>query len=196
MAGVILKIAQQFAEYLPQSSKTEGRMSADHQEENASGFSWWWILPWLAAGLAALFYLLWIRRRDGAEIQPVHIDLSFIRGSVAPQEPEPVPAAPPVESVPPAKEPESKPEAPSKPDDLTTISGIGPKIAALLQEQGLKTFNQLAEATPENLRKILESANVRLADPATWPEQARLAAAGKIDELKEFIARQRANRGG
>ena len=169
-------------------------MSAENHEENGGGFSWWWILPWLAAGLAALFYLLWIRRRDGAEIQPVRIDLSFIRGAVPPEEPEPAPAAPPAEPAPPSEEPEV--EAPAKPDDLTTISGIGPKIAGLLQEQGVKTFNQLAGITPAGLREMLESANVRLADPTTWPEQARLAAAGKMDELKEFIARQRANRGG
>ena len=178
-------------------------MSPDHQEENARGFSWWWILPWLAAGLAALFYLLWTKRREGAIIQPVQIDLSFIRGAVSPPEPEQAPAAPAVEptaqTIEPEPEPPVKPAKPAKrakPDDLTTISGIGPKIATLLQDQGLKTFSQLAETTPERLREILQSANVRLADPATWPDQASLAAAGKIDELKEFIARQRANRSG
>jgi predicted flap endonuclease-1-like 5' DNA nuclease len=173
-------------------------MSANDHDDNEKGFSWWWILPWLAAGLAALFYLLWIRRRDGAEIQPVSIDLSFIRGGVAPQEPEKAPVAPVAEPAPQPTEPavESAPEVPAEPDDLTTISGIGPKVANLLREQGIKTFSQLAATTNERLREILLSANFRLADPATWPDQARLAAAGKIDELKEFIARQRANRGG
>ena len=173
-------------------------MSADQHEERARGFSWWWLLPWLAAGLAALFYLLWIRRRDGVKIQPVRIDLSFIRGAVPPQEPAEASAPSAVESAPRAESPTAEPavEAPAKPDDLTTISGIGPKIAVLLQEQGLKTFSQLAAVTPQHLREILQSANLRLADPATWPDQARLAAAGKLEELKEFIARQRANRGG
>jgi predicted flap endonuclease-1-like 5' DNA nuclease len=173
-------------------------MSADQQEERTRGFSWWWLLPWLAAGLAAVFYLLWIRRREGAKIQPVRIDLSFIRGAVPSQQPAEAPASPPSEPAPQAESPaeELAPEAPVKPDDLTTISGIGPKIAALLQEQGLKTFSQLAAATPDWLREILQSANFRLADPASWPEQARLAAAGKVEELKEFIARQRANRDG
>jgi len=169
-------------------------MSPDHHEENTRGFSWWWVLPWLAVGLAALFYLLWTRRKDGAIIQPVQIDLSFIRGAVSPQEPLNEESAPAAEPAPQTIEPQ--PETTAKPDDLTKISGIGPKIAALLQDQGLKTFSELAAATPERLREILQSANVRLADPATWPDQARLAAAGKVDELKEFIARQRANRGG
>ena len=178
-------------------------MSPQNNEESARGFSWWWVLPWLAAGLAALFYLLWIRRRDGAVIQPVRIDLSFIRKGAPPHEPDEAPAPPVAAPAPQAAEPAPEAavqaqasEAPVKPDDLTTISGIGPKISALLQEHGLKTFSQLAAATPDRLREILQSANNRLADPATWPDQARLAAAGKFEELKEFIVRQRANRGG
>ena len=173
-------------------------MSADHNEEKAREFSWWWVLPWLAAGLAALFYLLWSQRRDGAKIQPVNIDLSFIRGAVTPQEPAETPASSAAEPASQAAEPEAQPapETPANADDLTKISGIGPRIASLLQEQGLTSFAQLAAATPEGLREILQSANVRLSDPATWPEQARLAAAGKLDELKKFVARQRASRGG
>ena len=171
-------------------------MSPQKYDESARGFSWWWILPWLAAGLAALFYLLWMRRRDGAVIQPVRIDLSFIRKAAPSEEPDEAPAPPAAEPIPQAAEQAQAPEAPVKPDDLTAISGIGPKLSTLLQEHGFKTFSQLAAATPERLREILQSANNRLADPATWPDQARLAAAGKFDELKEFIARQRANRGG
>lgn len=164
-------------------------MSPQKYDESARGFSWWWILPWLAAGLAALVYLLWTRRRDGAVIQPVRIDLSFIRKAAPPEELDQAPAPPAVEQA-------KAPEAPVKADDLTAISGIGPKLSNLLQEHGFQTFSQLAAATPERLREILQSANNRLADPTTWPDQARLAAAGKFDELKEFIARQRANRGG
>jgi predicted flap endonuclease-1-like 5' DNA nuclease len=82
-------------------------------------------------------------------------------------------------------EPEEAEKAPvktkaSKPDDLTRIEGIGPKIASVLQGAGITTFAQLADANPEDLAAILEAADPRLrrlADPTTWPEQAALAAA-------------------
>jgi predicted flap endonuclease-1-like 5' DNA nuclease len=72
------------------------------------------------------------------------------------------------------------------PDDLEIIEGIGPKIAKLLQEAGISTFAQLAQADISNLRSILFSANLRVNDPTSWPEQAKLAAAGKMDELKQL----------
>jgi len=76
------------------------------------------------------------------------------------------------------------PAAPVTPDDLTIIEGIGPKIASLLQAAGIATFSQLAGADLSRVQKILDDAGLRLADPATWAEQARLAAEGKWEELK------------
>jgi predicted flap endonuclease-1-like 5' DNA nuclease len=66
-----------------------------------------------------------------------------------------------------------------QPDNLQRIEGIGPKISKLLQNAGIMTFSQLA-ATPVNrLRQILADADLSaLADPTTWPEQAKLAAEG------------------
>ncbi len=61
-------------------------------------------------------------------------------------------------------------------DDLTLIEGIGPKIAGVLQAAGITTFAQLAQTDPARLADIMRSERLRLADPATWPEQARLAA--------------------
>ncbi len=78
-----------------------------------------------------------------------------------------------------AEEPE-----PAAPDDLRKIEGIGPKIASILNEAGISTFAQLAEASVEQLNKIVrEDAGITIAFPDTWPEQAALAAAGKWDEL-------------
>ena len=69
-------------------------------------------------------------------------------------------------------------------DDLTRIEGIGPKISALLQEAGISTFAQLAGTTVERLGQIIAQADLTaLADPSTWPEQARLAAEGQWDRL-------------
>jgi predicted flap endonuclease-1-like 5' DNA nuclease len=72
-----------------------------------------------------------------------------------------------------------EPEVPAEPDDLERIEGIGPKIAGVLQTAGIATFALLASTDVEQLRHILGEADpnlLRLADPATWPEQAGLAA--------------------
>ncbi len=73
-----------------------------------------------------------------------------------------------------------------KPDDLKLIEGIGPKVAGILQAAGIHTFTQLAQTEVGTLRRILEDADLRLADPATWPEQARLAAKGDWEGLKKL----------
>jgi len=70
------------------------------------------------------------------------------------------------------------------PDDLKLIEGIGPKIASILNTRGIYTFAQLACVEPDELRKMMQDAGLRLAAPDTWPAQAQLAADGKLDELK------------
>ena len=74
----------------------------------------------------------------------------------------------------------------SKRDDLTLIEGIGPKIAGLLRNVGIHTFRQLSETNSERLQQILDDGgpNFKRANPGTWPEQARLAADGLMNELK------------
>jgi len=79
--------------------------------------------------------------------------------------------------------------APPEPDDLKVIEGIGPKISSVLQAAGITTFAQLAGASTGQLEQILEEADpnlLRLAKPATWPEQARLAAEGRWEELEKL----------
>jgi predicted flap endonuclease-1-like 5' DNA nuclease len=73
-------------------------------------------------------------------------------------------------------------------DDLEIIEGIGPKIADLLRADGIGSFMELANATPEKIRTILDRAgpNFRVADPATWPEQAELAARNRWRGLKSL----------
>ena len=70
------------------------------------------------------------------------------------------------------------------PDDLKLIEGIGPKISGLLKDAGIVTFGQLAETYVERLQEILDAAEIRIADPSTWPEQARLAAAADMAALQ------------
>jgi predicted flap endonuclease-1-like 5' DNA nuclease len=77
---------------------------------------------------------------------------------------------------------------PLEPSDLKRIEGIGAKIEGLLNDAGILTFQQLATTDTERLRMILSAAGerYRLADPTSWPEQARLAADEKWDELSQL----------
>ena len=88
----------------------------------------------------------------------------------------------------PAAAPKAKaiPTATEKKFDLTLIEGIGPKIQELLVKAGITNFDQLANSSPADLKNILTEAGTRfqMHDPSTWAAQAKLAAAGKMDELK------------
>lgn len=72
-------------------------------------------------------------------------------------------------------------------DDLTRIEGVGPKIAEVLRERGIRTFAALASRDVERLRQILREAGLpALANPETWPEQARLLAEGDVAGLQRL----------
>ena len=81
-------------------------------------------------------------------------------------------------------------------DDLTEIEGIGPKIAGLLAANGIGSFFRLAKSSLEDLQRILEvgGPHFRLADPATWPEQAKLAATSDWAGLRDLQGRLRRGR--
>ncbi len=82
----------------------------------------------------------------------------------------------------------TKKKASKKGDDFKKIEGVGPKIASLLQEGGYNTFADLAKAKASDLKGILEAAGkrYRIHDPSTWPEQAKLAAEEKWEELDKL----------
>ena len=74
-------------------------------------------------------------------------------------------------------------------DNFSIIAGIGPKVAAILRDSKINTFTQLATKNVENINEILEKANpnlLRLVDPTTWPEQAKLAADGDWEALSSL----------
>jgi len=74
--------------------------------------------------------------------------------------------------------------APTPADDLTVIEGIGPRSAAALYDTGIQSYAALAQTPVEDLRAALAAAGLQLSDPATWPEQAALAAKGDWEGLK------------
>lgn len=96
----------------------------------------------------------------------------------------------PAEEAPKAekKAPAAKKEKGPKPDDLKIVEGIGPKIETLLKEGGIGTWDELANAPVERIKEILDAAGPRyqIHDPSSWPAQAKFAAAGQWDELKEY----------
>ena len=127
-----------------------------------------WVIVLVLLVLLALFLWWWFGRRAAQRQVPA--------AKVVPPPSAPAAAAPPA------------------PDDLAIIEGIGPKITQLLTSSGISTFAQLASTDVSELKRILEQANLRIADPTTWPKQASLAAAGKWDELKAYQDRLRRGR--
>lgn len=106
--------------------------------------------------------------------------------------------AAPVEEAPKAKEEAPKAKAsksekitlPSgkkiNQDDLKMVEGVGPKIEGLLNEGGIHTWEDLANAPTEKVQAILDEAGprYRMHDPATWAKQAKLAHEGQWEELE------------
>lgn len=119
------------------------------------------------------------------EPEPLPIEITAF---VAPEPPVPEPPAvsPPVEAVGEAVTPSV--------DDLRRIEGIGPKVAALLNEAGIVTFAQLAATPVQRLRELLQAAGLRFMDPETWPQQAVLAAHADWDGLAALQAQLKGGR--
>jgi len=93
-----------------------------------------------------------------------------------------------VDETPVVTEEPTVPSEPATNDDLKKIEGVGPKIAQILNEAGIMTFAQLANKTAEQIKDILEEAGPRynIHNPSSWPAQAKFAAEGKWEELKEY----------
>jgi large subunit ribosomal protein L27 len=100
--------------------------------------------------------------------------------------------APKKEAKPAAKGKTAKIELPSgkkiKVDDLKVVEGIGPKIEGLLNDAGINTWADLANADQEKVQGILDEAGprYRMHDPGTWSNQAKLCVEEKWAELEEY----------
>ena len=78
----------------------------------------------------------------------------------------------------------SKAETP--PNDLTKLEGIGPKVAKILNEAGIKTFDDLAKADAAEVDKVLDANRLQMLDSEGWIEQAKLAAKGDMEGLAKL----------
>ena len=79
----------------------------------------------------------------------------------------------------------------TKPDDLTKLSGIGPRIEVILAEGGVNTYAKLAHTTADRAPKP-SSLPVERSPPAslrTWPAQAAFAAKGDWEGLAKYNKR-------
>jgi len=71
-------------------------------------------------------------------------------------------------------------------DDLTKIEGIGPKVARVLNDAGITTFEMLAKAEAGEVQKVLNAAGLQMMNPEGWIEQASLAEKGDWEGLEKL----------
>lgn len=146
----------------------------------------------LTGSAAAILAVYLIRQRSTGKFHParqetrINVDEvpceDIIQKEAAPvTPPEPKKQAPVKKPAPAAKAP-----APQS-DDLTRIEGIGPKTASILNQAGITSFQALTVLTSEEIKDILRAAKGR-GVPTSWPQQAKLAAAGDWDGLKKLQA--------
>lgn len=127
-----------------------------------------WLKRWLPVIVPLAAFVWWLGRRR--EAPPQEIELMRIDVGPAPQ--------------PAIDDPQPETEAPQLSDDLTVIEGVGPKVAALLEDDGIRTYGALAAADIGHLRQMLRRAGLPFVDPETWPEQAALAAQARWEALE------------
>ncbi len=73
------------------------------------------------------------------------------------------------------------------PDDLTQLSGIGPRISTILADAGVTTYAQLEHTDPSDLRKaIAQSGALPPSSLNSWPTQASYATRGDWQGLASY----------
>ena len=113
--------------------------------------------------------------------QNVSAGTGIASGLAATSTPEPTPAPAPQPAAAPAKDI----YAVIKQDDLQIIEGIGPKMEAMLKENGISSHSVLASKSTADIQAILGKYGDRykIIDPGTWVQQAGLAAGKNWEDL-------------
>ncbi|MBF4983435.1 hypothetical protein FNJ87_03495 [Nonlabens mediterrranea] len=83
-----------------------------------------------------------------------------------------------------------------KADDLTTVEGIGPKIAELFHNNNIKTWYSLSTSSIEERKNVLNSGGKRfeIHNPESWALQAGMAFDGKWEELAKWQGEHKGGR--
>jgi predicted flap endonuclease-1-like 5' DNA nuclease len=72
--------------------------------------------------------------------------------------------------------------------DFRILEGIGPKVTAILHDNGIVAFRDLAAKSYDDLKALMVTNRQFLVNPTNWARQAQLAADGKMDELEALKA--------
>ncbi len=73
-------------------------------------------------------------------------------------------------------------------ENLQAVDGIGEKVAAVLREADIQTWETLSMTSTARLRVILDEAGLHSIYPNSWPEQARLLVHREYSKLKKYKA--------
>jgi predicted flap endonuclease-1-like 5' DNA nuclease len=83
------------------------------------------------------------------------------------------------------------PKAKAAPDDLTQLNGIGPRIASILSDGGVTTYDELQHTDPAELRRIIaQGGALPPSSLDSWPTQASYAARGDWQGLATYNNRK------
>jgi hypothetical protein len=75
-------------------------------------------------------------------------------------------------------QPEVQHEEKKDAGDLIKIEGIGPKVARVLKEIGITSYDELAHAKADRIQDAIDAAGLQTMNPKGWIAQAKLAAQG------------------
>jgi predicted flap endonuclease-1-like 5' DNA nuclease len=90
-------------------------------------------------------------------------------------------------AAPKAAKPKAASAAAGPPDDLTKISGIGPRMATILEDGGVTTYSGLQHTSSEDLRKVVAAGGaLPPSSLSSWPTQATFAAKGDWQGLASY----------
>jgi predicted flap endonuclease-1-like 5' DNA nuclease len=145
----------------------------------SAGVAWWWMTRWTrAVNVEALAGFVAAEATDSVEAAAdieLRVEEAVVAADGAVESPAtPAPPEPPEPVV--EVEVEAEPaviEAVS-PDDLTRMSGIGPKLSAALAERGVTRFAQIAEWTADEIAEVDAALSLKgRAVREAWVAQAK-----------------------
>ena len=151
-------------------------LSGYQQQINSSAITW--LIVFILVVLVVWWLISRATKESPAQMESAHeehlehAEPEKLEPAALVAESESAPVDEPAEDIPPT------------PDNLADLEGIGPKVNKILQEAGITTFAQLAQADVDMLDELLDANGLHFMHPGSWPQQARLVVEGKTEELQ------------